>query len=467
MIEQRKPRPALIVDPDPNFLQTLRSDPRANHVPPLIAASGKEAQLQLANPNILLSGVFVNPSIADPNGFSVIRFSHQYRPATPIFVIHDGDSTLTKDDLNGLGIQQALKKPLNYTQIMELITPTALLFDAEDTLELSKKFQDKLGTELTAEDMAFIPIRAADFLSGSKCFFDVYVRLGSGRYVKILQAGDSFTYDRISSYLTKGVTHFHLRKESQERYLAYCDKLTSALIQNIKAPVSIKISQTLNHGEETMNFLRKNGLSETNLQYAANFIGNVETLTGQLNQQQNNAFGDFLSDLAAYEHGVATAMIAALLIHPLKIAASQPVKIIGIGSLLHDIGLYRMDEALREEDESQMTPEQVKIYQTHPTVGAEILKGMRGVDPVVAQAVAQHHERRNKKGFPLRLGAGSINRVAEIIGLADELARRIEKAKKDPAINPLQDLELTMVEGFSNPVVEAFRKVFNRSEEKN
>ncbi len=450
----------LIVDPDQNFLDSLQKDPKAKQIPPQVARTGKDAQLLLSNKEHQYLGIFINPNVENPSGLSVIRFAHQSRPATPLFMLHEGVELLTPDEQEKLGIKKAFAKPITYSQILEVVGPKVISFDAEATLDAAKKNQDKIGVEVTIDDASFIPIRAEDFLSGSKCFFDVYIRLSSGRYVKMLQAGDQFTTQRISSYLQKGVTSFYLRKEVQEAYLAYCNKLSTTLVKSNNTPVEIKVSQTLNHGEETMGFFKKQGLSESNLEYATNFLDNVETLAKQLDTGSSDLLGGFFSDLASYEHGVATSMIASLLIIPLKIAASQPVKIIGLGSLLHDIGLYKLDPSLRDEDESKMNPTQLQVYYTHPTVGSEALKNIRGINPVAIQAVAQHHERRNKKGFPNRLGAGAINRVAEIIGISDEFAKLIQKSQKDPKINPLQIMQTTVFEGFSNPVVEAFREVF-------
>jgi len=74
--------------------------------------------------------------------------------------------------------------------------------------------------------------------------------------------------------------------------------------------------------------------------------------------------------------------------------------------------------------------------------------------------VAQHHERRNKLGFPRRTGAGVVNRIAEIVGISDEFARLLQRATQDPRVNPFQIMEVDIFQGFSFPVVEAFRKAF-------
>lgn len=460
MLHPKKQRSTLIVDPDPKFLEALRADPKASQFPPLLSTNGKDAQLKLADPKNLFAGVFVNPTVAGPSGISVIRFCHQHRPATPIFVIYDSNSPFSEDDLIRLPVQKAIPKPLSYTEIMEFVGPAALFFDPNASIETSKKHQDKVDSELSIEDGAFLPIRSEDFLSGAKSFFDIYVRLNSGRYIKILQAGDAFTPDRINSYIQKGVKHFYLRKEAQEQYLAYCDQIATSLLKSKNARAEVKVSQTLNHGEETMTFLRNQGISETNLQHAASFIHNVQELAKQLNPGKNELLKGFLADVAAYEHGVATSMIASMLLGPLKVDSERSVQIIGMAALLHDIGLYKMPPEVQTEDESKMNEEQKTLYRTHPAAGAQILKSIRGVDPAAIQAVAQHHERRNKKGFPARMGAGHINRIAEIVGISDEMARLVEKLRDNPSMSLLQEMELKVFDGFSYPVVDAFRLVF-------
>src|SRR3712207_7016576 len=72
--------------------------------------------------------------------------------------------------------------------------------------------------ELAEADEAFAAIRAADFLAGSVCWFDVYVRLGAGKHVKILNAGDSL--DRKSTRLNSSHANisyavFCLKKKSK------------------------------------------------------------------------------------------------------------------------------------------------------------------------------------------------------------------------------------------------------------
>lgn len=458
---EKKPAQAiLVVDPDPTLPAQLKADPKAQAYVPLVLTSGKDAQLALADTTNNFVGVFVNPKITPASALSVIRFAHQHRPATPIYLIHDGKFPFSEQDLKMLPVQEVLQKPIALTKMVELVAPLSQYYDQLAAIDSSNPGGERLDTELTIEDQAFIPIRATDFISGSKAYFDVYVRISSGKYLKILQAGDSFTFDRLMNYLNKGVKHFYLRRESQQRYLAYCDQLATAIVKSQKVAIDVKITQTLNQGEETLNFLRDHGVNPTNLHFAQNFVTNVKTLTKQIKLDEVEVMRSFISDIALYDHGVGVSMIASLLLQPLQVEADKSVKIVGVAALLHDIGLQYMPPEVKNEDESTMDGEQITLYQTHPLVGADMLKGIQGIDPSAIQAVAQHHERRNKMGFPARSGAGTINRIAEIIGISDEFNRLLQKAMTNPKLNILQEMEIHVFKGFSHPIVEAFRMVF-------
>ena len=455
---------ALVVDPDLQFIQTIRDDPRAALSPPLIATSGREAQLLLAESSNLIAGVFINSKVITPEGgpdaVSVIRFSKQRRANTPIYVIYDEPLETPLSVFHELGVKDALKKPLSYSKMLQLVSPD-IHFDATAVLSKAASNTDVLDAETVAEDSDFIAIRAADFVSGSKVFFDVYIRLDSGKYVKLIQTGDAFTPDRLNNYLKKGVQNFYLRKEQQEHYLAYCNGISKALLKSESVATTTKISQVFNSGEETLKFLKDKGLSEQRLQYVSSFVSSVKTLIDSTDLGKNSAFQKFMDDIANYEHGVSTSMVAALIADQLAIESESAVQIVGMSAMMHDIGLSQLPPELHDEDESKMSDEQKELYYGHPDRGAELLRQVRGVNASVLQAVRQHHERRNKKGFSLLSGqTKQINRVAEIVGISDDFVKLMARQKVDASFDPLQEMVANYFDGFTSVVVDAFRKVF-------
>lgn len=465
-------RTVLILDADIEFLKSLQEDPKARHIPPITIYTGKDAQRCIADSSQPLAGAFVNLNVTGsgqvPGAVSVVRFCHLYRPAMPVYLIYDsvyeGKSPLSHEELNRMGLQAALAKPVTYSKLISLVMTEAIRFDPASALEQARRNQDVLDAEVAAEDAEFVPIRAMDFVSGSKSFFDLYVRLRSGRYIKLLQSGQSFSTDRLANYLNKGVTHFYLRKAAQQEYLNYCSQIATKVAKNEKIGVNARLGQVLNLGEETMKFLRAQGLSEDGLQYVNVFSSNLQQLVNSLGLESNGLLGHMMSNLSNYEHGVSTAMIASLLSPPLGIKSESVVQIVGMASLLHDVGLYQLPPELHDEDESKMTPEQKKIYYTHPEVGRNLLNKVHGVSQAVLHAVAHHHERKDKKGFPAVSGARALNRVAEIIGVSGSLARLIQKAKDNPSLDVFGEMQANVLPGYSSAVVQAFHDVFAAGE---
>jgi putative nucleotidyltransferase with HDIG domain len=317
-----------------------------------------------------------------------------------------------------------------------------------------------VGQTVINDGSSFISVCAEDFLSGSTAYFDVYIQLSSGRYLKLLHAGDAFSSDRLESYIKKGVTHFYIRKEVQEQFLSYCGHLTTMMLPAENISSEIKVSQTLNFGEQTMSFLEQQGISEERLKYAHKFVASVKSLIAQIKPSQASDLQHFLDDVSAHEHGVSTAMLAGLLANAVEITMTRPASIVGIAAFLHDVGLFKMPKGFRDEDESYLSPTEQKLFEKHPQIGAEILGKIRGIDPAAVQAVGQHHVRRNGKGFP-QLHSVSVNRIAEIVGICDEFSHLLKKYQNKPSWSGiLSELEAKVFPGFSRQIVYAFRSTF-------
>ncbi|MBI3555453.1 MAG: HDIG domain-containing protein [Deltaproteobacteria bacterium] len=459
MANEKKQRVLLVVDADAGFLEQLQAEEQLTDLRTYCTSTAEAASQVLLDPGLGVVGTFVDSALPDLGWLSVVEQAHKSVPGMPIFLVRDSSLEVSDEELKAVGIRQSLGKPLDFKRMVDIVAPLAVGFDIEGALEKAKGNTDSLGGVSVAQDIAFMPIRADNFLSGTKSIFDLYIRIGTNHNLKILQAGDVFDTERLESYLKKGVTHFFIKKEVQETYLRYCEHLTTRLLTSKKVPSQVKVAQTLNHGEEVANFLKGNGLTDFQYRYASQFAYNVQQLFQQFNPHKNNVLNAFLSDLAAYDHGVGTTMIAALMAEALDVTSGYAVQIVGMVALLHDIGLQKTPE-LKHEDETRMSKEELITFHTHPDTGAEMLRKLKVMDPAVPHAVASHHARRNHKGFPKNIGATGINQVAEIVGCSDEFSRLITAKIKHPELTPLQLMDVDVLEGFSRPVADAFRKVF-------
>jgi len=458
-------RSVLIADRDDSFFDSIKSDPLVVKYPLKIAHDGAAAQKIISDRSYALAGIFVSPKIERPSWISVLKCACINRPATPLYMLfqdQNGPKELSDFDLKRLGVKENVFKPTDYKKMIELIAPIAISFDSAEALQKAKENLDKLG-EVSTNGFGFLPIRAEDFLSGSTSFFDVYVRLGSAqteRYVKLLEAGEAFTLDRLENYLRKGVAYFYIKKEVQEHYIAYCDHIASALLKSKAAPIELKSSQTLNQGEEISKYFAAQGVTDDNLKYAHKFASNVSELVRQIDRKQSDLLQSFLSNLAAYDHGVGTSMLSGMLANEMMIETERPTQIIGMAAMFHDMALASLLPECLDEDESNMTAEQKKIFYEHPQIASLELQKLRTFNPAALQAIEQHHMRLGGQGFPKRSGSTPVGKIAEIIGICDELNRLIQKSKKDPNLDIFFELKTKVYPCFPKALVIAFQKTF-------
>jgi HD-GYP domain-containing protein (c-di-GMP phosphodiesterase class II) len=224
--------------------------------------------------------------------------------------------------------------------------------------------------------------------------------------------------------------------------------------------IQAKTAQTLSHGEEVMSIIQAQGVSAENIQYAKEFISDVRLLTAQLKPEKNGIVAKYIDDVAAYEHGVSTSMLAGILSHVVEIRMDKPVQIVGLAGLFHDVGLAGLPKEVRNENDTTLSPENKALYRTHPALGAKALRDAGTMDPGVLQAIEQHHMRHLGQGFPEKTGTSPLGKVGEIIGLCEEFNRMLLRGKADPTLHVLRTMEATVFPGFSRQIVYAFRSAF-------
>jgi putative two-component system response regulator len=88
-------------------------------------------------------------------------------------------------------------------------------------------------------------------------------------------------------------------------------------------------------------------------------------------------------------------------------------------ALLHDLGKAVLPDAILSKP-AALTPEEWRVVQRHPTLGAAILEETAAPLLILAQQIAlTHHERWDGSGYPQGLHADAIPLAGRIVALAD------------------------------------------------
>ena len=92
-------------------------------------------------------------------------------------------------------------------------------------------------------------------------------------------------------------------------------------------------------------------------------------------------------------------------------------KALRYAAFLHDVGKIGIHESILAK-EGRLTEEEYRMMQSHPSLGAEIIKGVEFLEPVVP-LVYHHQERFDGKGYPAGLSGEAIPLGARIVAVLD------------------------------------------------
>jgi HD-GYP domain-containing protein (c-di-GMP phosphodiesterase class II) len=95
----------------------------------------------------------------------------------------------------------------------------------------------------------------------------------------------------------------------------------------------------------------------------------------------------------------------------------EECKSLRYAAFLHDVGKIGIHESILAK-EGRLTEEEYRMMQTHPSMGAEIIKGVEFLKPVVP-LVYHHQERYDGKGYPGGLSGEAIPLGARIVAVLD------------------------------------------------
>ena len=127
------------------------------------------------------------------------------------------------------------------------------------------------------------------------------------------------------------------------------------------------------------------------------------------------------------------AMIVALALGMRGRLARGELAALAVAALFHDVGELYIDPEILCDGRHLTTDERRYIY-AHPITGFLVLRAFPGLPAGTAQAVLQHHERLDSAGYPHRLPAGKITRIARYLAVAEVAASLVENYGADRRI---------------------------------
>ncbi len=116
-------------------------------------------------------------------------------------------------------------------------------------------------------------------------------------------------------------------------------------------------------------------------------------------------------------HSIRTCILTLSFGRHLALSKDQML-ILGLGALLHDIGMVKLPEHILEKPVGLTQPE-FALMKSHVRHGVDILKSSKDFPPEAIQLVEQHHERHDGSGYPKKLNGDAIGMSGAIGAIVD------------------------------------------------
>jgi response regulator RpfG family c-di-GMP phosphodiesterase len=453
----------LIIDPNSDWLLEAQKYFIEQMYEVTTASNGKDAQLALYQDKFF--SIVINYEIQNTSFYEVLKYiksNHTNQRIIAIFNDKDliDSKIVNQESLWKFGVLETLSRPF------ELSTLKSSLEGHQSLKELIASITKREGvseeTEVNKDDKEFSKIKIDEFYSTQAVFFDIYIKLSSSHYLKILHTGDTFSQDRINKYKNeKKIKYLYFHKDDTRKFIEYYQYLSKKLIANEKISSATKVEMIKNVSEIYIEELYVAGLRPQVIDQGKRVCEAMYSLI----EKDKGLFKVFRSlqdlDPTAYSHAFLVTLYASAITKQFDWQTKWTIETIAMGSMFHDIGKTMLPKDFAVLRVADMSPEQYEEYKKHPELGLKLVEGNRLISNSVKEIIMQHHEFFDGKGFPHGKKGKKILVLANIVCLANDFVDLMLEHK----IQPTDTLKMIlmnkeMTARYSSALLEKFIQIF-------
>lgn len=453
----------LIADPDEKWLSAAKKYFVEQMYEVTAVTNGKDAQLALYNDKFF--AVILNLEIQNHTYTQVLKFiKKNHTNQKVIIVVNDivllETGETSEEKLIKQGALEVIVRPFELKDLKDRIEGHQSLNDLVSSITLRKELSEV--AEVDVPDEKFTKIKIEDFYAAQAMLFNVYIKLGAGKYLKILNQGDAFSKDRLDKYKNeKKVEYLYFQTSDRRKFIQYNNFLANKLIDNKAVPVSNKVNMLKNVTEKFVEEAFTVGVKPQVVDQGKQVCETVF----QLLSKQNDLFSVLKSyqdlDPNAFSHSFLVTLYTTAIIKQFEWQSKSTIETAALACMFHDIGKTLLPKESLNLKTSEMTPEQLEVYKQHPELGLKLLDNNRMINNSVKQVIHQHHEAYDGTGFPLGLSGRNVLTLANILCLADDFVHLMA----DQNLNPTDSLRKMIsnneqLKKYNTIIIEKFIKVF-------
>ena len=433
----------LFINSHPEFKNRLSLE--AEHHA-LVASSMSQALRWMSDPSLSISGIFLNPNDASYSALRFLELSTSLRPVTPVFLI-DGENEIQseaqKQYLEGANIRGFFKSDTQFPEYMEKLNWVI----SPEFAEIKKR----IVTQSVHKGYIAIPI--IDFTQSRHYFFDVFVEDLQGKLLLFATSGSPIEPEYLS-HVSDRSPWLYVSEESVNEIRESILNTEANYLSHEEFPVSWKTAEALFKAKSVLKELQASGPSDHLVEETPSILGDLfQLISGMGNGVQLQKLVD---QAKTSDRNIACAALSILMCKTLKFEKSAIVEILGLASFFQDVSLYQSPFGdLSEVKPEDLSGETLKYFQQHPLLSADLTAKLTSVPDVTLQVMRQHHEKKDRSGFPNRIGGMQLHPMAEALSLINAYLDYEEN---------FHEFEREVYSHYSDRMVMAFKNLIKTSE---
>ncbi len=393
----------LVVDDDENMRNILSRTLSNEGYTVILESSGRLAQNILAKEDFDL--VLSDIKMPDGDGIQLTGYLKELKPHIPIILMTGFSEIYNAPQAYDLGANEFIPKPFKREELLSAISSC---LNNPNFNQQTENISD-----------GFCKLSLADFISGKNMPAAVYLRLSDRKFIKISHRGDVFPVEQLDKFKKYGVLHLYMKKDEFNEYIGFNISIGKQLEKNDKISKDKKLNFMKHTSEVIMERIFLDGIDKDHFEMAKT----VTESTVNMIMEDNNVF-KILEHLNThsdeiYAHSIGVSLYGVMLARHLQWTSAPTLYKVATGGLLHDIGKKELSRELLQKPRSDLSYEEIAMYETHPTRGLKILSDVRSIPSEILQIVSQHHENCLGLGFPAKLSRLHIYPLARLISVVD------------------------------------------------
>lgn len=316
-----------------------------------------------------------------------------------------------------LGANGFLSKPFSNKDLLALIT-TLLSPKTDDlpAIEENKKVHQE-----------YCKVSIEEFVAKPKLDYDIYVCLQENKYLKIARCGETLDVNRLNTYRSKGLAHFHIKREDFKKLVDFNMGVTKVLQQSQTVPTEKKLRFMRYTSEVILEHCFVDDMNKAAFEEAHEFFQTAMGIFSE-NAETHNLL-DILnthSD-AIYAHSLGVSLYSIIIAKKMDFKSPQTIFKLAMAGLFHDIGKKEIDNRILETPRPQLSVADRKMYESHVQRGRDIMQAIPNIPQDVVQMIYEHHEDEVGQGFPSGTPKTRMHPLSSVIHLANKFVNHVVK----------------------------------------